>query len=312
MTTAQKSSILAAIEREITSLGSAARVADKCDLNPSYISQMRNGRETEMVKTEHWMKVANALAVSLDGWKTVEIANTRGLRQMFSDAKSNALFLAVSNPAGSGKTAACRDFREANSNQAVFYYSVEHAAMGKNDFLHRLCTALGIDTKSTGYITANGLADKVIEFFVKRLATRPLLIIDEADKLNDKALCFFISLYNQVEGKMGCVILGTENLERKIKTGVKWQKNGFDEIDSRFGRKFQKLIGVTLADVRAICKANGIENAALQSKLFDECQPEPTMVGGQNLKVIRDLRPLRRKIEREMLLQQTGKEAAAA
>ncbi len=309
MTSAQQNNIRLAISNEIDLLGSAARVAEKCQLNPSYISQMRSGRVSEMVKDEHWMKVAIALGVSLDGWKMVETANTRKLRQVFNDAKSNAMFMSVSNPAGSGKTAACRDFREANAGRAVFYYAVEHAAMGKSDFLHRLCKALGIDTDSTGYLSANGLADKVIDFFVKRLDSQPLLIIDEADKLNDKAICFFISLYNQVESKMGCVILGTDNLERKITTGVKWQKNGFDEIHSRFGRKFIHLYGTTLNEVRAICNANGLTDPTKQISIFNEMEPESVMLANQSVKVIRDLRPLRRKIEREILMQTASKPA---
>lgn len=304
-----KNKIRQAIEAEITTLGSAARVADKCGLNASFISQMRSGNESTLQEL-HWLNAARALSVNLSGWVTVETMNGRIVRTMMDTARNHGQFIAISNCAGSGKSANSRDYRDEHKGQDVFYYCVEHANMPKNDFLQRLCKNFGIDTSGSEYMSGNRLADKVIAFLTARLNNRPLLIIDEADKLNDRALCFFISLFNAVEGGLGCVILGTENLERRIKNGVKWQKNGMDEIDSRFGRRFVTLTGFTLAEVRAICSANGLTDAAAQKRIFEECEPQSVVMAGQSMKVLRDLRPLRRKIEREIIRINAGEGAA--
>lgn len=283
--------------------GSAANIARKAGLNEAYLSFARNN-QVEKLKDEHWTKIGNALGVTWDNWQVVDTQNTRIVQTVLDDARNSSLFMAVAHNAGSGKSVACAQYTQA-SGGAVYLYQVPHSETNKVDFLRGLAQSLGIDTKSAGYLSANRLADIVIDFFVRRLHNKPLLIIDEADKLTDKALRFFISLYNAVEGRMGCVILGTENLEKKIKSGVNHNRNGFDEIDSRFGRRYIRLVGITKQECRAICKANGIDSPTLADQLFDECEP---VVSAHNVRVLRDLRPLSRKITRE-LLKMAGQQA---
>jgi type II secretory pathway predicted ATPase ExeA len=130
---------------------------------------------------------------------------------------------------------------------------------------------------------------------------KPLLIIDEADKLRPAALRSLIPLYNNLEGQLGLVIMGTDNLEKEIKRGVKFNQKGMDEIDSRFGRNFIHLMGATKNDVVRICEANGITDKALAAALFKECEPRQVQVQGQHTLVIEDLRRLKRCVEREQL-----------
>lgn len=297
----QQEVIRRAVNQEVARLGSQVAVARKVGLNHAYISQIVTGNHSTL-KEEHWAQVAERLDVLVTDWKLVDTNNGRQMHGLLETAKQNAMFVAVSSNAGSGKTVTCRQYREQNARRSVYYYRVEHASMGKTEFLKRLAAALGLDTLEGSYRNGNGIADAVIAFFGQRLHEQPLLIVDEADKLNDKAICFFISLYNVVEGKMGCVIIGTDHLERRVKKGVEWQKNGFDEIDSRFGRRFVRLDGYTLAEVRNICSANGLQDPDIQRSLFEECGPASVMIGTQSFKVLRDLRPLRRKVERELLL----------
>lgn len=304
MTSQQQQLIVTAIEQSIMSLGSASKVATKCGLNDRYISSMRSGRPDEALKDSHWRRAAQALGVNLSGWQVVtSTSNMQDAWMWLSDAQAHKMFLAVSSVAGSGKTAACKNYRDADRARSVHYFDVGHSETNKVDFLRRLAQSLGIDTRGQGYLSANRLSDLVIEWFVARLDSRPLLIVDEACKLTDKALRFFISLYNAVEGKMGCVMLGTENLEKRIKRGVHHNVNGFDEIDSRFGRRYLRFSGVTLGEARDICAANGITDRSLQKSLFDECDPVTVVAGdGGTVKVLRDVRFLKRKVEREQLL----------
>jgi type II secretory pathway predicted ATPase ExeA len=298
MTQAYKDKIVEEMNRQIAAGSSQAAIARKSGLNDAYISMILTGKGGTTVKNEHWQKIASALNVRFDGWNIVETQNFRIINTVLSDAKDNSLFMAVSHNAGSGKSLACREYTAANNGRMVFLYRVEHGETNKIDFLKSLAKALGIDTRGQGYMSANRLADAVIDFFERRLDQAPLLIVDEADKLTDKALRFFISLYNAVEGRMGCVILGTENLEKKIRSGVAHNRNGFDEIDSRFGRRYITLTGVTIKECREICAANGIEDGELANKLFQECEP---VINNYNQKVLRDLRPLERKIKRELM-----------
>ena len=128
-----------------------------------------------------------------------------------------------------------------------------------------------------------------------------MLIIDEADKLKAPALRFLIPLYNRLEDKMGLVILGTENLEKEIKNGVRLQRKGYDEIDSRFGRNYIHLNGATKNDVAKIAIANGIADKKIHKDIFDKCRPVNKLIGKQNVKVVEDLRRVKRVIKSQLL-----------
>ncbi len=145
---------------------------------------------------------------------------------------------------------------------------------------------------------------KVIDFFQQRAKYKPLLIIDEADKLRPAALRSLIPIYNELEEQLGMVIMGTDNLEKEVKRGVRFDKKGFDEIDSRFGRNFIHLVGATQKDVADICAANGITDTVLQTSIFKECEPRQIMVQNQPRTVVEDLRRVKRAVQRELLLMQ--------
>lgn len=82
-----------------------------------------------------------------------------------------------------------------------------------------------------------------------KIQDRPLLILDEADKLSDSVLYFFITLYNHLEDECGIVLCATNHLEKRIVRGIKLNRKGYSEIWSRLGRKCVPLKGVSAADV---------------------------------------------------------------
>lgn len=108
---------------------------------------------------------------------------------------------------------------------------------------------------SSGY-TVGEMMDEII----KRLKTmeNPLIIMDEADKLSDQVLYFFITLYNSLEDSCGIILCATDHLEKRIKKGLRLNKKGYQEIYSRIGRKFIELRGLGSRDIAMVCQANGI------------------------------------------------------
>src|SRR6218665_1232334 len=94
------------------------------------------------------------------------------------------------------------------------------------------------------------MAETIVGFF-KQKATecQPILILDEANKLNASSLRLIIPLYNELKGDIGLVIVGADDLEKHIKSGVRRNVRGYDELDSRLGRRFMHLLGATEKDV---------------------------------------------------------------
>ena len=73
----------------------------------------------------------------------------------------------------------------------------------------------------------------------------PLIILDEADKLSDQVMFFFITFYNKLEDYCGIVLMATDYLEKKIRRGLRLNKKGYKEIYSRIGRRFVAMPGLS-------------------------------------------------------------------
>lgn len=222
-----KQEVIELIERAKAQLGSYNKVARKVGVSNGTISQMVNGNH-DLIKAEMWQKIASALDWQPKTWNIADTTNYIMLKQLFTDAKTESMFMAVSHAAGSGKSASINKYARAHSS----VYAVRAGEWSRRLFLLNLCRSLGIDT-GKGYANVEDLGKMVISFFVERQTVKPLLIIDEADKLKPSALRFLIPFYNELEDKAGVVIAGTDNLEKEIKRGVRYKVKGYDEIDSR-------------------------------------------------------------------------------
>jgi DNA transposition AAA+ family ATPase len=297
MTNINKQEITNLILAEKNSLGSFAAVANKCKISETALSQLMSGNY-KAKGDDIWLKIASALNYSPSDWVFVPTTNYQMISQVLRDAKTESMFMAISHKAGSGKTSSLDTFAASDNSGTI--YKIQCREWSRREFLKQLAQTLGINVTG-GYVSVDRLGDQIIGFFKQRILQKPLLIIDEADKLKPSAIRFLIPLYNALEDMLAVVIAGTENLEKEIKRGVKYNAKGFDELDSRFGRVFIHLIGATRKDVAKICEANGIANPEKHKEIFKDCAPVKIMVQGQALEVVEDMRRLKRAIKRERL-----------
>lgn len=189
---------------------------------------------------------------------------------------------------------------------------MECGEYGRREFLSNLCQCLGIEAVRKYSTSDDSIIQAIADFFNQRAAIRPLLILDEADKLKPTAIRVLIPLYNKCEDRLGLLVCGCDNLETEFQRGVRYNKKGYDEMSSRFGRKFIHLPGCTEGDISRLCQANGISSTKQQKAVFEESEPINTFVGNQAIKVIHDLRRVRRIIERKLRENTKQLEAVAA
>lgn len=297
MTTIQKNEILNLVLAEKDRLGSFSKVATKAGISPATISQLAN-KNWELIADEMWYKIAAALGFKPENdWAIVETTNTMIIWQTLNDARNNGFFVAISEKAGSGKTASLRTYETANKNNSVFYIQCREWA--RKDFLLSLAKTLGIETGKV--IHADDLLMQVVQFFKQRSTHKPLLLVDEADKLKAPAMRAFITLYNECEGELAVVIAGTNHLQKQMQRDARYDKKGAEELMSRFGRRFISLPGATESDVAKICVANQITDKGKHKMIFTECQPVRTFFSKRNMEVVEDLRRLKRIVQREIL-----------
>lgn len=229
------------------------------------VSQMLNGN-WDLIKNEMWRNVAAQIGYSDENWSAVETTNFKDLTTMYADAQGNSLVLAIIGDAGSSKTFTARHF--AANNRRVYLLCCNEF-WNRKLFLAELLKAIGKD--SSGF-TVGEMMDAVVTELKRQES--PLLILDEADKLSDQVLYFFITIYNQLEDECGIVLQATNHLEKRLLRGVHLNKKGYNEIWSRVGRRCIGLKGVTADDIASICVANGVHDAKVIDKIIGDSESD--------------------------------------
>lgn len=214
------------------------------------ISTMLSGR-WENISDDMWRRVAAQVAGSAPtGWQTVETAAAQEMAFAMRDAQEWRGVTWVVGEAGCGKTTAARLYA-AEHREA--YYVLCSEDMRRGDFLRDIARRIGLRTDG---MAIREMLDAICAALVG--AEAPLLLFDEADKLSERVFHYFIDLYNRLEERCGIVFFSTSYIKRRIATGLRYDKKGYNELHSRIGRKFFELERTSAHDVYAVCVANGL------------------------------------------------------
>jgi len=244
--------------------GGSANKASKMlnGISNAYISLMLNNK-WESISDEGWRNLQKQLFASNNGWRAVNTKASTLLIRLFDDAKSNANTFGIIGDAGCGKTFTALKYAEGENVFLVCcneYYN-------RKTFLGELLQTMG---KDGGGFTVAEMMQAVIQTI--RKIENPIIILDEADKLSDQVLYFFISLYNLLNGKCGLVLMATDHLEKRIEKGVRTNRKGYKEIFSRLGRKFISLPKPSKKDVSEVVRANGIADELTITEIFNSSE----------------------------------------
>lgn len=264
MVQAEKIKIKERLQEYCNRLGSQSKaVGSMTGVSTATMSKILNN-DWDTISDSMWRNIAAQIGYNKNSW---QVAETRGYKMMYhllSDAQGDSLVLSIIGSAGSGKTEAIKRYTEGNSN--VFHLSCSEY-WNRGAFMGKLLKAMG---QESGDLPVREQVDLAIEE-IKRKET-PLIILDEADKLTDQVLYFFITLYNQLEDRCGIVLCATSFLEKRLHKGLRLNRKGYEEIYSRMGRKFIELPQISIEDIEAICLANGIEGVGDRKKIIDESE----------------------------------------
>lgn len=261
MTLKEKQSIKALLAEYVEQKGSQNKAARSLnEVSAATISQILSGN-WDLISDDMWRNVAHQVGYERRSWNIVPTRGYTKMTQILTDAQDNALVMAVVGDAGCGKTEAIKTYTAANRN---VYHLCCSEYWNRKHFLTELLRSLGIE--ATGTVT--DMMFDAIQALKKKDA--PLVILDEADKLSDQVLYFFISIYNQLEDHCGILLCATDYLEKRIKRGVRNSRKGYREIYSRVGRKFIGLPLANTKDVAAICAVNGVKDKGDIARIAEE------------------------------------------
>lgn len=217
------------------------------------VSQILNSKY-DNISDDMFTRIAGQIGFSFENWTLTESDNFRLGTYVLSDAQLYKNVTWLVGDAGCGKTTTAIEFRRTHKN--VFYILCSED-MKRSDFVREIAKQVGAPTDGTNLRDTLEYALGMISFL-----NNPLIIFDEGDKLTDCVLNYFISIYNRLEGRAGIVFMSTDYIKRRMENGLRYNKKGYKEINSRIGRKFFDLNATTQNDIYAICKANGIGNEA--------------------------------------------------
>lgn len=236
------------------------------NVSPATVSNMLSSK-WELIKDEMWRNVASQIGHSNLNWNVVKTTSVfEELYQLLADAQSDSGVHAIVGEAGCGKSQTADCYVKENPNA---YHLACSEFWNRKTFMQELLASMGRDANG---FTVNEMMREVVKSLTAM--ENPLLILDEADKLSDQVLYFFITLYNQLEDCCGIILMATPYLKKRIQRGVDNNKKGYNEIFSRLGRRFIVLDGNTYEDLAAVCEANGLADANQIEKIVDDCNSD--------------------------------------
>ena len=260
----EKKQIAERLKAYCSQKGSQNKAANSMNgVSSATISKVLAG-DWDTISDEMWRSIASQTGHSTKGWRIAQTRAYERMRFLLDNAKEESLVLAVTGDAGCGKTEAIRNYAASHRN---VYHLCCSEYWNRRTFMGKLLQCMGVDFTGS---TVSDMMDDIIDLLKK--TDSPLVVLDEADKLSDQVLYFFISLYNQLEGHCGIIMCATNFLEKRIKKGLRTHRKGYEEIYSRMGRRFITLQVVNSEDIAAVCMVNGIDDIQTINQIVDDCE----------------------------------------
>jgi hypothetical protein len=263
MNAIEKNKIQSLLNAYIAGFASANEAAKTLkDVSSGTISQIRSGK-WELVSDRMWLNIAKQMGNRPSEWFNVKTANYETVWGLLADAQAESRVHAITGGAGWGKDTAIKDYR--STFDSVYVINCAEY-FNKKYFMTELLRLMGKQV--------SGTVPEMVERAIRHINMTPcpLIVLNEVDKLKDETLYFFITFYNLTEDKCGIAALATDQLEKRISRGLFLNKKGYQEIFSRFGRRFIELEKPSKADVRLICEANGVTDALKITEIFNSCE----------------------------------------
>lgn len=247
------------------------------DVSEATCIQILNGRWKD-ISEQMWVNVGKQIRWNTKRIHLVETQDVRTLVEFFDIAREEGANFGITGNSGTGKTFTAAWYANANRKKAVYHIACSEY-WNKKMFLSEILLQMGIT--NTGYNVGEMMQSIVSNL---RKQYQPLLIIDEIDKVSDNVLYFYITLYNELKGLCGIVMLGTDYLSKRIDRGVVRNTKGFKEIYSRLGSKFITLDGTDKKEVAEICKAHGVDDALDIQEIYNIYKGDLRVIDRQILK----------------------------
>lgn len=263
MTNQEKDNIREALRLYVDRYPSQNKAAASLNgISTGTMSTVLNGKY-ESVSDEMFQNIASQVGAGIKkGWQIVETTSFKEIEMQVSIARDEKWMQWIIGNSGCGKTTAASIISKEHPET---FYVLCSEDMRKGDFLREFAHQVGI--KTNGVKGLLELKKEICRALVQMAA--PLIIFDEADKLQENVFSYLLDIENHTKGCCGIVCLSTSYIKRRIEFGLRYNKRGYAELNSRLGSKPYELEETSYQDSYAICSHNGLNGKALKEALVD-------------------------------------------
>lgn len=234
--------------------GSLAKVAN---VNDAYVSTIKNKKwdnHSNGVPVPDWVftRLANALGL---GEVVVELNGFADMLGVFEEARQHAESRIIDGATGSGKSYAAKYYLQRFPKQVYLVRCCSD--MTERSFMMELGRVV------LGRTSLKGLTrEEVRREVCNRLGEQRkcLIIVDEAENLPLRSYGALKVIFDDLEGKVGMVLVGANNYFELLKRRANNLMGCFPQVYSRF--KFGSLVlnKISEADVMAAARAYGLQD----------------------------------------------------
>ncbi len=181
-----------------------------------------------------------------------ELYNTKDLQSVIDQCEMTCrhkLMTGLTADTGMGKTTSLRAYA---SRKNVFMVTVDKTMNAKRFFL-KIANVLGVAFDGNIHDVMLKIASRLNEM------ENPLLIIDEAGKLNHVMMLYMHDLREYTRGNCGILLAGMPYFKSRLAMFAEKQKEGCSEFMRRIN-VWHELTGLSRKETEYICKSEGIES----------------------------------------------------
>ena len=235
ITDEMKKQIVAAIEANRGKYGSDAKFAIALGISAAQFSMICKGKIDRVLSDANWISIARRLGVEMGArqeWKTAKTPVYTYIYNQLKECQENSQSGLLCDRADVGKTYTARCYIKENRNAVYIDCS---QVKSKQKLIRQIAREFGINH--------TGRYSDVYEDLVFYLRTiqNPLVILDEAGDLDYAAFLELKALWNATELACGWYMMGADGLKAKIEGNIGRKKVGYEELFSRFGKRFLKI-----------------------------------------------------------------------
>jgi DNA transposition AAA+ family ATPase len=236
-------------------------------LNDMLKDKLTTGNKQTPIDDKYFYRAAQAIrfTVRKSYRKHHENDNFYMCLNTYTDARESRMPFAIDGPTGEGKSYSAQHYLMLNPKNT--YYVRCDGDLTAKSFFMELANALHMQVAGPIYDIRKNVIFKL------KNETDPLLIIDEAENLKDRAWESMKRIMDDLKGYCGIVFIGANDFEKQLQKKADKMKGCFPQVLRRIREGgINQMFSLTVDDAIDICKTYGITSKQHVKALFDRCR----------------------------------------